>query len=403
MVDREMETGLTGSDSALPAAAALPPSLPQLFRSFLRVGATSFGGPSMVAYIRKLTVEQKRWMDEGSFLEGVALCQLIPGATAMQTAAYVGFKTRGPAGAAASFIGFGLPAFVFMMILSALYSNAHALPALVSIFKGLRAVIVAIVANATLSFGRTTLRDWKGFAIALPAAILFGFRLNPILVVFLACFMGILLHTRPGFRRSPMESSVRCSNAAPVILTVAFIASLAALLCFRRTWFELAAVMSAADLSAFGGGFASLPLMFHEVVDVRQWMDGGTFLNGVVMGQITPGPIVITATFVGYLLFGPAGGLIATVAVFTPSFLMVVWTAPYFARLLSLSWFTEAAGGVLCSFVGLLLMVTFRFATNVPWDMARILLGGGALAALLLEVDLLWVVLAGALISMVAR
>ena len=116
------------------------PSLFQLFISFLRLGATAFGGPAMVAYIRKMAVEKNRWLDDQSAHDGVAFCQTIPGATAMQMSAYVGLRAKGVAGAAVSFIGFGLPAFLFIMILSALYARTHTLPAVVSAFNGLQAI-----------------------------------------------------------------------------------------------------------------------------------------------------------------------------------------------------------------------------------------------------------------------
>jgi chromate transporter len=179
------------------------------------------------------------------------------------------------------------------------------------------------------------------------------------------------------------------------------VVGLLTLLLMQRTLFDLAALMFRIDLFAFGGGFASVPLMFHEIVEVRGWLDGPTFLNGIVLGQITPGPIVITATFVGYLLYGPIGGLIATLSVFSPSFLMVIGVAPYFDRLRASRRFNQAIGGVLCSFVGLLVTVTIRFAWPIPWDILRILLAGAAWAALLRKVDILWVVLIGAIASIV--
>ena len=130
-----------------------PPSLPRLFVSFLRSGATAFGGPAMVAYIGKMAVERNQWLDEATFQDGVALCQTIPGATAMQTAAYVGLRSRGLAGAAVCFVGFGLPAFCFMTLLSAFYARTHNLLG-AGDFRGSPAMTVAIVANATIAFGR---------------------------------------------------------------------------------------------------------------------------------------------------------------------------------------------------------------------------------------------------------
>jgi chromate transporter len=142
--------------------------------------------------------------------------------------------------------------------------------------------------------------------------------------------------------------------------------------------------------------------MFHEIVEVRSWMDGPTFLNGIALGQFTPGPIVITATFVGYLLKGPLGGLIATIAMFLPSFLILIGIAPWFDRLRQSPYFMRAIGGILCSFVGLLLTVTVNFALNVRWGFLHILLAAAAFVALLLNVDILWVVLLGTAVSVFA-
>jgi chromate transporter len=168
---------------------------------------------------------------------------------------------------------------------------------------------------------------------------------------------------------------------------------------FRKNLFDLSLLMFRIDLTAFGGGFASVPLMYHEIVDVRAWLDSQTLMNGIVLGQVTPGPIVITATFVGYLLDGLPGAVIATVSIFLPSFLLVVGIAPYFERLRASPLFQKVVTGVLCCFVGLLATVTIRFALNVQWDLAHALLSAAALAALLLKVDILWVVLFGTILS----
>jgi chromate transporter len=169
------------------------PSLTALFLSFLKLGATAFGGPAMVPFIGKMAVEQRNWLDGGTFRDGVALCQMIPGATAMQVSAYVGFKVRGVAGAAASFIGFGLPAFLLMVGLSAFYVRSQKLPSVVSVFNGLQTIVVAIVANATLSFGRTSLKSPRDGMIAVIAAVMFALKVSPILVIVSAALLGLVL------------------------------------------------------------------------------------------------------------------------------------------------------------------------------------------------------------------
>ena len=379
------------------------PALFRIFLSFFRLGLTAFGGPSMIAYIRRMSVEKKHWLDPETFKAGVALCQVIPGATAMQAAAYVGLKARGAVGAAAAFVGFGLPAFLFMMVLSALYSRYQELPAAISLFAGLQAIIVGIVANAALSFGGGTLRGWRDLLIAGGAALLFALHVSPILVIVLAALTGLLItgagSQKPGPAAIPSPGHPRAQEQFGLLVAGAAVFFLL-LFFLQRSLFDLAILMSKIDLFAFGGGFASIPLMLHELVDVRGWLDARTFMNGIVLGQVTPGPIVITATFVGYLLYGIPGGVVATVGVFLPSFLMVIGIEPYFDRLRSSPSFSRAIHGILCSFVGLLLRVVGHFAADVRWDVPHLFLFAATFIALFLKVDILWVFLAGTVIAL---
>jgi chromate transporter len=355
----------------------------------------------MIAYISRMAVDEKQWLDDVSFRDGVALCQVIPGATAMQTAAYVGLRTRGLWGAAASFVGFGFPAFMMMMVLSSLYVRGHGLPLVVSALAGLEAVVVAIVANAAATFGKKTLVNWRGPVIALAAAVMFGLGVSPLAVILLAALMGLALFRARFLSAGPTPAVCKLySTRSFAVVLVLTVAGLVLLFIVDLPLFKLAVLMFRIDLMAFGGGFASVPLMFHEIVDVRHWLDGPTLLNGIALGQVTPGPIVITATFIGYLLYGPLGGIIATVSVFLPSFLVVVGVAPYYDKLRMSGHFHKAIEGILCSFVGLLLFVTVRFAMNVPWDIIRIMLAVVAFIALRLKANILWVVLIGTIISM---
>ena len=377
-----------------------PPTLRRLFQVFLRLGLTAFGGPAMIAYIRELAVARERWLTKETFADGVALSQTIPGATAMQVAAYVGLRTRGVAGALVSYVGFGLPAFFLMLTLSALYARTHNVPLVIAAFSGLQALIVAVVANAAISFGRSTLHCWQHWGIALIAAVLFCMMINPVLILLLAALIGmILLRGHSAAARTAKESPLPPIFRPFLLLLACTGAGLALLAFFSPDLARLALLMIKIDLFAFGGGFGSVPLMFHEIVEVRSWLDGPTFLDGIALGQFTPGPIVITATFVGYLLHGLIGAGVATVAIFCPSLLLVIGLTPYFARLRTSSWFNRAITGVLSSFVGLLLAVTIRFALQVHWDWPHLLLAIAALAALLKKVDILWVFLAGVTIS----
>lgn len=377
-----------------------PPSPRRLFFSFLRLGTTAFGGPAMIAHIRELAVERKRWLDQEAFRDGVALCQTIPGATAMQMAAYVGLRLQGVRGAIASYLGFGLPAFLLMTVLSVLYARTHSLPAVVAVFSGLQAIIVAIVANAAISFGRNSLTRWQHGLVALMAAGLFGLAVHPVLILILAALLSLALHNGQPIPPQTEPRTRMPSTTLPLLfLLAAGGAGFGLLVFFRSGLAQLALIMTRIDLMAFGGGFASVPLLFHEIVETRAWLDGPTFLDGIALGQLTPGPIVITATFVGYLLHGLGGAFVATVAMFLPSLLLVIGIAPYFARLRASCWFNRAIDGVLCSFVGLLCTVSIRLALHVHWDWPHLLLGAAAFGALFKKIDLLWVVFVGGTVA----
>jgi chromate transporter len=296
------------------------PSLQNLFLSFLRLGLTAFGGPAMVVHIKEMSVTRRKWLDEEKFKDGIVLCQTIPGATAMQTAAYVGFRARGIKGALASFVGFGLPAFLLMLILSSLYARYHEIPGIISLFNGLQVVVVAIVANATFSFGRATFKGYEDIFLAIAASILLWAEISPFIVILGAALTGAIFARRadavPSLTTTPYNFR-QLSAFMPIPIVM-----LAALYLINSGLFTLAVLMMRIDLFAFGGGFASIPLMLHEIVDVRGWMDNKTFMDGIALGQVTPGPIVITSAFVGYLTHGTAGAFVATIAIFTPSLLM---------------------------------------------------------------------------------
>jgi chromate transporter len=387
-----------------PAPPLTPPSSPAIFFPFLRLGVTSFGGPAMIAYIRKLGVQKKQWLSGDSFSDGVALCQSLPGATAMQSAAYVGLKARGFSGAAAAYLGFGIPAFLFMLVLSVLYKYGQEASLILSLFAGLRAIVVALMANAAISFGKTTIKQWWGVPVVAGAAVALYFGVSPIYVIFAAAAVGLALPLKAeAASKGAVEddsSSKRRSFLRPVLLLLAVAAVVMAILfVFKRELFYLALTMLRVDLFAFGGGFASIPLMQHEVVNVHHWVEAPVFIDGIALGQVTPGPIVITATFVGYMFAGLAGAVVATVAIFLPSFTVLVLVEPYFDRLKRNRYFRKAITGILLSFVGLLLAVTVRLGMSITWEVWSIVLAVAAFVALRLKVDVLWVVMAGGVIS----
>jgi chromate transporter len=397
------KTSEKDGQDARPGIDASEPRGWRLFLAFLRLGLTAFGGPAMVVYIRDLAVKKKQWLSQESFEDGAALCQSIPGATAMQTAAYVGLRAGGPLGALAAFVGFGLPAFVLMVGLSAAYQAGRDLGPVLAAFRGLNVIVIAIIANAALNFGRSSIKNWRDAILAAGAAAFLVLHGSPILAIVASAVLSLLLYHGVKLpAKSPHAAGVDSARRMlrfGAILALLVAVGLVVLYLLDRRLLDLATLMLKVDVFAFGGGFASVPLMLHEIVDVRRWLDSKTFMDGIALGQVTPGPIVITATFVGYQIAGVLGAVVGTIGIFTPSFLMVLVTVPYFDRLQHSLWFRRALRGVLASFVGLLAAVAVNFGIVASWSIPAVLIAAAAFASLRFKIDILWVVLVGATLS----
>ena len=383
------------------------PTLLTLFLAFLRLGCTAFGGPAMVRYIKDLSCNKNRWVDPLEFDHGIALVQTIPGATAMQAAAYAGLKARGGPGAIAAFTGFAIPAFLLMILLSIGYKRAMNISMVVSCFAGLKVIVVAIVANATLGFGKKMIKRWQDVLLMIGAAVYLFFKGSPVVVIVACALLGIFLYqdiTGSSTRRFTLKDAIEAPGARDMLLWAAIVATvslviMAFLFLFDPFLFKLGALMMKIDFFAYGGGYASLPLMLHEIVEKRAFLDKAVFMDGIALGQVTPGPIVITSAFVGYLLRGLKGALLCSWAIFTPSLFMLMVSAPFFEGFKDATMFKRAMRGVLASFVGLLLAVFLSFTLAVRWNPAALIIGIGAFWALYRKVDILWVVLVAALVS----
>ncbi|SDC54807.1 chromate efflux transporter [Williamwhitmania taraxaci] len=375
------------------------PSLTDLFRTFFWIGLTAFGGLAITAHVRKHIVEKRRWLSASTFDSGLALCQLIPGAIVMQLAAYIGLKIRGLRGAVVCFVGFGLPAFLIMIILSVIYKHSKNIEGVEVILGGLRVVIVAIVANAAYIFGKKNFHQINDWAIAGVAATLFLTKLHPALVLIVAALLGLLLTKKE--LEIPMKIVGIKTGRFFLWLLLAVVTSATILFFVNKEYFTLATIMLRIDLFSFGGGLAAMPIMYNELVDLFGWFSEQVFMDGVILGQVTPGSIIISATFFGYMHFGFWGGILATVCVFTPSFLILMGIIPFFDKLRSYPQFNKVINGILCSFVGLLAIVTYRFALGIHWNIGNILFTLVAFVLLMRKVDVIWIVLGGVVMALV--
>lgn len=225
-------------------------------------------------------------------------------------------------------------------------------------------------------------------------------KVHPILVVAASGVTAVALGPRQETADLQSSSTPRSTTRPLLGICAAVLVGFAILAATSPELFELGTLMTRIDLFAFGGGFTSLPLMFHEVIS-RGWMSTTTFLDGVALGQVTPGPVILTATFVGLAVAGYPGAAVATIAIFLPSFLILVGVAPHVSRLRAWRRFDALVAGLSASFVGLLATTTVRFATEVPWDPSRLVTTGVAFGVLVAGIDIVWVVLVGAAVSAV--
>lgn len=389
----------------------MAPSRWQLVKTFFRVGATSYGGPAIVAQIREVTVLQKRWLTEDEFRESLAFAQMLPGPIAVATAAHIGWRLHRGVGTFLAMVSYILPAFLLMLGLSAAYFHYQRMPAVTTAFRGLGAAVVAIVVQSVLSMAQPALRNWQGLAIAAGAAVGFFAGADSLLVLLAAAIAGVLVGLGwPGAEAPVAEppprtngtGSYRRTVMATTAVALAFVVALSASRLVSPRFPSLGVTMAKINLVAFGGGYTAIALMYHDVVrnPATAWLTPKEFIDGLALGQITPGPVSITATFIGYRVGGILGATFATVCIFLPSSLLLVLLAPHFARLRGLRMVQDAVGGLLAAFIAMLLHVLAEVAKSAflgPWDVALAVV---AIAALRLRVNVVWVVLGSVLVSL---
>jgi chromate transporter len=329
-------------------------SLHTIFLAFLQVGLTAYG----LAILQKLRalVIRRDWLSEEEVNEGLAMVQLYPGPIMVDFTAYVGSRLRGVPGALLATLGFVLPAFVLVVLLSAAYFAGGELPWVPRLFLGLEALVIGVITSVTLDLGQQALKGRGEIVIALAAFIALLFKINAILVPLAALAVGAFAITPPpGAAPGPQATPPSTRHLVAVAtLAVAVIVSAVVAGWLGTNLGQLALSLFKIGSVAFGSGMAILSVMQAEVVQAHGWVSEREFLDGLALGQITPGPILITAAFIGYKLGGVLGAAVATVAIFSPSIVMTLVFTELFGRIRHLQWVRGAVAGVLAAFVGLL-------------------------------------------------
>jgi chromate transporter len=301
-------------------------------RYFLGLGTWGFGGPiATVGYMQRDLVERRRWLSEQDFVDGVALGQTMPGPLAAQVVMWLGFLRARMLGAFAAAVAFIAPSFLLVLGLAVVYSRYQGSRVVQALFYGIAPAVMAVIAIAAYKLARlTNRRDRRLWTISLVLAVVTALTGAEIALLFIAAgLLMVILDAPPRWLRRPR---LPATGVLPLPLSVGVAAKAVAAAAGAGTLLTLAWFFAKAGALTFGSGLAIVPFLRDGVVHQHHWLTDSQFLDAVAVGLITPGPVVITATFVGYLAAGWAGAIVATVAIFTPIFLGVVVPGPWFIR-----------------------------------------------------------------------
>lgn len=380
-------------------------SLGGIFLSFLYIGVTGFGGGlAVIAQIRVLAVRRRRWFTEHEFAEAFALAQSLPGTNAGNAVAYIGWRLRGIGGAAVAMAGFILPSMLMMVGLAIGYRHLRQLPNMDRLFHGLNAAVVALIVVTAWRVGQNTLtKPWQWYVAVFSclAVVLFGATI--IEIILCAGLIGIYIDSfaerrwqrwrrirrlaaRRRERMAELESKnfvggyltravaeERVRRAAqedeeetatddvqptpssnPRLRSVAFLLAAMPILAKAGLLITLSMIFLRIGAVTFGGGFVMVPLIEAEVVNSHGWLTHQEFADATALGQLTPGPVLITATFIGYRVAGTLGALFATISVFLPAFIMTITAGTYLRRFRANRQVQAFLRGVTPAVVGLL-------------------------------------------------
>ena len=396
-----------------------------LFLSFFEIGLTGFGGGlAVIAQIRAMTVRSRRWLTDSEFIEGLALAQSLPGTSAGNLVTYIGLRLRGWRGAAVAMTGFILPSMLMMIVLAILYRHLRALPDTDRLFHGLNAAVVALILVTAWRMGRSILtKRWQWIVATLAFLVVAFLQATVIEVVLASGLIGIYIDSfaekqwqrlrtlrtlashrqarirlrlvRQRRRRGSHEfvggylmkalaeerlrkveadteqseaqadEDLQLSGSHPDtrLRSIGIIAVAMPILSKLGLLLAISTIFLRVGTITFGGGLVMVPQIESEVVNTHHWLTHQEFADATALGQITPGPVLITATFVGYRVAGTLGALVATISIFLPAFLMTIAAASSLKRFRTNAQVQAFLQGVAPAVVGLLMAAALSIGT----------------------------------------
>jgi chromate transporter len=375
-------------------------------RVFLKLGAMSYGGPAMMGIMQAEIERKRQWVTRERFVEGLALVNFLPGPLAAQLSIVLGYARAGWLGGVLGGLGFIVPGFLIMLALTVLYTSYGALPALRGVFYGLSPVVIGIFAVAVYRLGRAAIKDRAQVAIAVASALLLG--LTPLGIVptmLLAGAAGVVVYASRtwGLVAAALLGAVlvgRLWVETPMMPAPA--GSVAGAPPPPEVW-RLGVFFFKVGAFTFGGGLPILAFVEDQVVRQFRWLTAQEFIDGLALGQLTPGPIITLAAFVGYRVAGVAGAMVSAVAIFLPSFVLVLAVLPFFERLRRVRWISAALKGLSPAVIGMTAVALAQMLPHaVPDVLTAIVLVGTVAAMVARGIGPLPLMAAGAVVGALA-
>lgn len=389
-------------DSIATAATSHPQPVAtwRFYAYFLRLGAAGFGGPiALAGFMQRDLVDERRWISREDYLDGLALAQLAPGPLAAQLAMYLGYVRAGVVGATIVALVFTLPSFLMVWAISVAYVRYGGLPWMEAVFYGVGAAVIGIIARSALKLTRLTLARsvalWVIFAVM---ALTTAWTEREIVWLFL---LAGLLMAAPAVRRPSASAGSTTRVRGVGVISLVLPAATQALVPSLNNIFWL---FAKAGAFVFGSGLAIVPFLYGELVQTHGWLNDRQFIDAVAVAMITPGPVVITVAFIGYVVAGPWGMTAAALGVFLPVYLFVVIPAPYFRQHRDQPVVKGFVEGVSAAATGAIAGAAYVLATRSIVDLPTATIALVTFAALTRwKISELWLIAAAGIVGLLAR
>jgi chromate transporter len=396
-VDEPGKAYRTGND------IAVKPNLRELARFFLRLGTTAFGGPAAhIAMMEDEVVRRRQWVAREKFLDLLGAANLIPGPSSTEMAIFIGYLCRGWTGLLLAGVCFIAPAMVIVIGFAWAYVRFGNLPQVTWLLYGVKPVVIAIILQALWQLGRTAVKDKFLGALAILGIILNFMGINILVMLF---GTGVIAGMRQGLTQD------RARNWKPLVIM------LLSACCFLAAAYFATGLYSTGKVAfgllplflffvkvgsiVFGSGYVLLAFLQADLVGHWHWLTTTQLLDAIAVGQVTPGPVFTTATFIGYLLAGVPGALIATAGIFLPSFILVAVSSPLIPRFRRSAVAGAFLDGVIVASLALMAVVTWHLGRDAVFDLPTALLVlGSAVLLVRFRLNSLWLVLGGAFIGL---